>query len=164
MNNWEFEIKFQGKKCSRIDLISESVTFLASKTAKHEISACHFKIPIVENEAGFKKLSPEMLGYLNRLGKQNLCKQSYNVCKEMKSLLSFVSVKTVKAQTFNYRPWNKSDSNSVNPLSALSQDGRKVLEKLRHFITRQQVNEFIIQKEVSDSVNSELKDLLSTKK
>jgi hypothetical protein len=49
-------------------------------------------------------------------------------------------------------------------LSALSQDGRKVLEKLRHFITRQQVNEFIIQKEVSDSVNSELKDLLSAKK
>lgn len=164
MNNWEFEIKFQGKKCSRIDLISESVTFLASKTAKHEISACHFKIPIVENEAGFKRLSPEMLGYLNRLGKQNLCKQSFNVCKEMKSLLSFVSVKTVKVQTFNYRPWNKSDSNGVNPLSALSQDGKKVLEKLRHFITRQQVNDFIIQKEVSDSVNSELKDLLSAKK
>ena len=164
MNNWEFEIKFQGKRCSRIDLISESVTFLASKAVKHEISACHFKIPIVENEAGFKKLSPEMLGYLNRLGKQNLCKQSYNVCKELKSLLSFAAAKPVKVQTFNYRPWSKSDLYGVNPLSTLSQDGRKVLEKLRHFITRQQVNEFIIQKEVSDSVNSELKDMISNKK
>lgn len=82
----------------------------------------------------------------------------------MKSLLSFAATKTVKVQTFNYRPWNKSDLSGLNPLSTLSQDGRKVLEKLRHFITRQQVNEFIIQKEVSDSVNSELKDMISNKK
>ncbi len=81
LNNWEFEIKFNGKKCAKIDLICESITFLATKTAKREITGCHFKAPIISNSADVKNLSPSILGYLNRLGKKNLSVQSYNVAK-----------------------------------------------------------------------------------
>ena len=67
LNNWEFEIRFVGKKCQRIDLICESVTFLASKTSRKEITACHFKVPIAQTEVAIARFSPEVQGYLNRI-------------------------------------------------------------------------------------------------
>lgn len=156
LNNWEFEIKFAGKKCVRIDLICEAITFLASKTTRRDITACHFKVPIVQSEADVKKLSPPVLGYLNRIGKRSLCEQSYNVNKEMKSLLSFAVVKPTKVQSFSYRPWSRGHQ-GLDPLATLTTEGRKVLEKLRHFITHQQIRNFITEEEVSQEAASELK-------
>jgi hypothetical protein len=120
LNNWEFEIKFSGKKCVKIDLICESVTFLATKTIKKEITACHFKIPIIQNFTDAKDLSPEVHGYLNRLSKKNLCEQSFNVADNIKSLLSFAALKPLKVHSFNFRPYNKVTQESVAPLTALS--------------------------------------------
>ena len=157
LNNWEFEIRFVGKRCQRIDLISESVTFLASKTAKKEITACHFKVPIAQTEVALARLSPEVQGYLNRIGKRNLCEQSYNVNKEMKSLLSFATHKPTKVQSFSYRPWSRG-STAIDPLAALTPEGKKVLEKLRHFITREQIRDFILNQEVSEDATAELKN------
>ena len=77
-----------------------------------------------------------MNGYLNRIGKRHLCSQSYNVAKEMKSLLSFIKFNYHASPQFNYKPWSKGDSLKIDPLSTLNPDGKKVLEKLRHFITR----------------------------
>ena len=143
LSNWELEIKFNGKKCSKIDLISESVTFLASKNAKREINSCHFKIPIIQNEADLKKLSPEVHGFLNRLGKRNICQQSENIAVSPQSLLSFASLKAVKPQTFNFKPWTKSAQSSIDAKSTLTPEGKKVLEKLRAFISRKQIENFI---------------------
>ncbi len=61
----------------------------------------------------------------------------------MKSLLSFIAIKPTKVQSFNFRPWSRKDL-EINPLEALSQEGKKVLEKLRHFISRQQIQEYIV--------------------
>jgi hypothetical protein len=156
LNNWEFEIKFVGKRCVRIDLICEAVTFLASRTVSREITACHFKVPIVQLEADVKRFSPQVLGYLNRIGKRNLCEQSFNVNKEMKSLLSFATHKPTKVQSFSYRPWTK-EQRSQDPMSTLTAEGKKVLEKLRHFITRQHIRDFILESEVSDEASNELR-------
>lgn len=156
LSNWEFEIKFVGKKCARIDLISEAVTFLASRTSKREITACHFKVPIAHTEADVRRFAPEVLGYLNRIGKRNLCEQSFNVNKEMKSLLSFATHKPTKVQSFSYRPWSKGQA-ALDPLTTLTAEGKKVLEKLRHFITRDQIREFILHQEVSEEATAELK-------
>lgn len=84
-----------------------------------------------------------MLGYLNRIGKRNLCEQSYNVNKEMKSLLSFAASKPTKVQSFSYRPYSSKPS-SLDPFAALTPEGKKVLEKLRHFISKQQIRDFIL--------------------
>lgn len=143
LSNWELEIKFNGKKCTKIDLISESVTFLASKTAKREITACHFKIPVITSEADLKKLSPEVHGFLNRLGKRNICQQSENIAASPQSLLSFAAVKAVKPQTFNFKPWSKTTQSSIDPKSTLTPEGKKVLEKLRAFISRKQIENFL---------------------
>jgi len=67
--------------------------FLASKNVKKEISGCHFKISIIENDSELKKYSPELNGYLNRLGKRHICSHSYNIVKEMASLMSFIDIK-----------------------------------------------------------------------
>jgi hypothetical protein len=145
-----------GKKCTRIDLISEAVTFLASRNNNRDITACHFKVPIAQTEADIRKFTPEVLGYLNRIGKRNLCEQSFNVNKEMKSLLSFATHKPTKVQTFNYRPWSKAQQ-ALDPLATLTAEGKKVLEKLRHFITREQIRDFILHQEVSEEATAELK-------
>lgn len=145
LSNWELEIKFNGKKCNKIDLISESVTFLASKSVKREITACHFKIPIIQSEAELKKLSPEIHGFLNRLGKRNICQQSENIAASPQSLLSFAAVKAVKPQTFNFKPWSKSVQSSIDAKATLTPEGRKVLEKLRAFISRKQIESFLVE-------------------
>lgn len=62
-----------------MDLICESVIFFANRTTKKEITGCHFKIPIIQFPEETKDLSYEVLGYLNRLAKKNICGQSYNV-------------------------------------------------------------------------------------
>lgn len=61
----------------------------------------------------------------------------------MKSLLSFATHKPTKVQTFNYRPWSKGQQ-ALDPLATLTTEGKKVLEKLRHFITREQIRDFIL--------------------
>lgn len=120
LNNWEFEIKFSGKRCAKIDLICESVAFLATKSTKKEIAACHFKIPIIQNTNDLKSLSPQIHGYLNRLGKKNLCNQSSYVNNQIKSLLSFAEHKPLKVNTFNYKPYVQGNNQKLDPLSALS--------------------------------------------
>lgn len=110
LHNWEFELQFLGKKCNRISLISDTVVFISgTKSARKEINGCHFKINIVDSEAEVKKLSPELNGYLNRLGKRALCGQSINIAKEMKSLLSFISFEAIPTPIFNYKPWARTD-------------------------------------------------------
>lgn len=119
MNSYEFDIKFKGKKCYQVDLIGESVTFYASKAVKREVDGCHYKISIIKNEIEAGGLSPQIKGYLNRLGKKNLCQQSFNVHNEMNSLLSFALAKSVKVQTFNYKPW-KHAQEKIDPFVALT--------------------------------------------
>lgn len=119
MNSYEFDIKFKGKRCTQVDLIGDSITFYAGKAVKREVDGCHFKISIIKNEAEAANLSPQIRGYLNRLGKKNLCQQSFNVHNEMNSLLSFAAAKTVKVQTFNYKPW-KHSQDKIDPFIALT--------------------------------------------
>jgi hypothetical protein len=76
-----------GKKCKKISLLSETVIFTNGKAHKKEITG-HFKVDIAQGE-DIARLSPSLLGYLNRLGKRNLLELSDNIAKEMKSLLSF---------------------------------------------------------------------------
>lgn len=42
------------------------------------------------------------------------------------------------------------DQEALDPVNTLSAEGRKILEKLRHFITRQQIYDFIVEQEVSE--------------
>jgi hypothetical protein len=125
------------------------VVFLASKNVKKEINGCLFKIVIVEKEDDLAKLSPELNGYLNRLGKRHLCAYSNNIAQEMSSLLSFIPIDPKKAPAFNYKPFVRPGQEKPDPLNTLTPEGKKVLEKLRHFITRQQIYDFIVEQEVS---------------
>jgi spore germination protein GerM len=54
-----------------VSLLSDHVTFFATKQNKKEINGCHFKVTVAENE-DVKKLGIEVNGYLNRIGKKNL--------------------------------------------------------------------------------------------
>jgi hypothetical protein len=159
LHNWEFELQFVGKKCNKISLISDNVVFIANKNIRKEITGCHFKIAIVEDEAEIAKLSPELNGYLNRLGKRSLCEYSNNVAPEMKSLISFATLKLNPVPVFNYKPYARQDYEQIDPLSTLNPDGRKIVEKLRHFITRQQIYDFIVEQEVSEEAALELRKL-----
>ena len=113
-------MKFNGKKCTKIDLISESVVFFANKTTKKDIEGCHFKIPIIQSSEEAKGLSYELIGYLNRLAKKNICQQSYNVAENHRSLLNFASVKPIKPNSFNFRPYHKTEPETINPLAVLT--------------------------------------------
>jgi len=103
------------------------VVFTGGKSNKKEITGCHFKIDIIQSEAEIRKLSPELNGYLNRLGKKNLLEQSENVAKEMKSLISFATLKPNHPVKFAYSPWSRSDADYIDPLSTLNPEGKKVM-------------------------------------
>ena len=148
-----------GKKCRSISLISDTVVFIASKNVKKEINGCFFKVQIVENEAALKSFSPELNGYLNRLGKRHVCSYSYNIAKELKSLISFIAVTPKEVKAFNYKPYVKPEQDHLDPLAFLSQEGKKTLDKLRHFISRQQVYDFIVDQEVSEEAIAELRKI-----
>lgn len=77
----------------------------------------------------------------------------------MKSLLSFITVIPKESKTFNYKPYVKPEQDQVDPLSFLNPEGKKTLEKLRHFISRQQVYDYIIDQEVSQEAITELRKL-----
>lgn len=109
-----------GKKCQKISLISDLVVFIGAKNFKKEISACLFKVTIVENEAALKNFSNELNGYLNRLGKRHVCSYSYNIAKEMKSLISFIPFQAKEIKTFNYKPYVKAEQEHVDPLIFLN--------------------------------------------
>jgi hypothetical protein len=159
LHNWEFELEFTGKSCIKISLISDSVVFMASKNLKKEISGCHFKVLIVENAVDLRKFSNELNGYLNRLGKRHMCSHSHNIATEVKSLMSFVEVKAKPAPTFNYKPFVRAGQDTFDPLSTLNTEGKKTLEKLRHFVSRQQIYDFIVEQEVSEEAVVELRKL-----
>jgi len=50
--------------------------------------------------------------------------------------MSFAAVNDKIIPTFNYKPWASADSEYLDPMSVINNEGKKVLEKLRHFITR----------------------------
>jgi hypothetical protein len=152
-------LEFVGKRCKSIALISDTVVFIASKNVKKEINGCFFKVQIVDNEAAFKNFSPELNGYLNRLGKRHVCSYSYNIAKEMKSLLSFIAVTPKEVKTFNYKPYVRAEQEQLDPLAFLSPEGKKTLDKLRHFVSRQQVYDFIVDQEVSEEAIAELRKI-----
>lgn len=115
---------------------------------------------MVEKEDDLKKFSPELNGYLNRLGKRHQCSYSHNIAKEVESLASFIPISEApKANTFNYKPYVKPGSQGLDPLSTLNNEGKKVLEKLRHFVNRQQIYDFIVEQEVSEEAQVELRKL-----
>ena len=117
-------------------MIAENVVFIGNKNQKREISGCHFKVHIADREEDVKKFSTETNGFLNRLGKRHLCSYSQNVDKEKPSLLSFIHVDDVKKPSFPYKPWTRPGGNAVDPLATINNEGKKVLEKLRHFVSR----------------------------
>lgn len=105
LHNWEFELEFEGKRCKKISLISDAIVFLASKNVKKEITGCPIKVAIVEKEEDLKKFSPELNGYLNRLGKRHLCSYSNNIAQEVPSLVSFIPIEKKPIPAFNYKPF-----------------------------------------------------------
>lgn len=152
-------MEFEGKRCKKIALIANTVIFLANKNNKKEITGCHFKLFIVDKEEDLKKFSNELNGYLNRLGKRHLCSYSNNIAKETPSLLSFVPLEKKEAPKFNYKPFVKPGQEMPDPLTTVTTEGKKVMEKLRHFVSRQQIYDFILQQEVSKEAADELKKL-----
>ena len=152
-----------GSNCSRICLISDKVTFLSSKSHKKDLVGCHFKISIAEG-GEIAKLGDDLQGYVNRIAKSKLCDASVNKAKEMKSLLSFANAKKKKVQEFNYKPYVKSLTRVSDPLSTLSADGKKVLEKLRHFVRRDQVASYLNERELSADTTEVLQKIASKSK
>ena len=96
---------------------------------------------------------------MNRLGKRHLCSYSNNIAKETASLLSFIPIEKKDAPTFNYKPFVKPGQDLPDPLSTVTPEGRKVMDKLRHFVSRQQIYDFILLQEVSKEAADELKKL-----
>ena len=68
IGNWEFDLEFVGKKCSQVTFIGTHVVFVG-KNKKKDLSSILFKINIDQ----VSKLNKETQGYLNRIGKKNLC-------------------------------------------------------------------------------------------
>jgi hypothetical protein len=139
------------------------VVFTGGKNKK-EITGCHFKIDIIQGEAEIRKLSPELNGYLSRLGKRNLIEQSANVAKEMKSLISFAAWKPTETSKFEYNPWTRGSSEYIDPLSTITPEGKKVLEKVRNFVTRNQIYQFVVEQEVSREAAAGLRKLINPEK
>lgn len=140
-------------------MISNAIVFLASKNLKKEITGCPIKITIVEKEEDLKKFSPEFNGYLNRLGKRHMLSYSQNIAKDVPSLVSFIPIDKKPIPAFNYKPYVRPGLEKPDPVTTLTPEGKKVLEKLRHFITRQQIYDFIVEQEVSEEAANELRKL-----
>ena len=121
---------------------------------------CHFKVAIAEGDGISNKLGQEVLGYLNRIGKRKVCENSVYVAKEMKSLLSFATVREKKVQGFNYKPFVKATPRVSDPVSTLNPEGKRVLEKLRHFVKRDHLTSFMMEHEVSEESAQVLKKLV----
>lgn len=71
LHEWEFSLKFEGKKCKGIELNCQHVALIASKTNKKEIKDCNFSFTVANEEAVAKLKGPNA-GYINRIGKRNL--------------------------------------------------------------------------------------------
>ena len=84
-----------------------------------------------------------MLGYLNRIGKKKVCEASFNTAKEMKSLISFASAQPKKTLSYDYSPYAMKRPKIMDPISVLAPEGKRVIEKLRNFIKRDQISEFV---------------------
>ena len=84
-----------------------------------------------------------MLGYLNRIGKKKVCEGSFNTAKEMKSLVPFATVQPKKTKSYDYSPYAMKQPRITDPISVLAPEGKRVLEKLRNFITREHVSQFL---------------------
>lgn len=132
---------------------------MGSKNIKKEISVCHFKIRILEKDEDTNRFTPELNGYLNRLGKRHLCSYSHNIAKDLPSLATFIPLDTTPKHHFAYKPYVKPGSNTLDPLSTINNEGRKILEKLRHFVTRQEIYNFIVEQEVSGEALTELRKM-----
>lgn len=133
--------------------------FLASKHIKKEITGCLFKVTVAEKEEDFRKMSPQLQGYLNRLGKRHLLSYSENIPNKSITLPTFIPVTAKKNPTFNFKPYVAPGLETPDPLTTLSAEGKKVMEKLRHFITRQQIYDFIVEEEVSKEAVAKLKQI-----
>ena len=79
----------------------------------------------------------------------NIKDQSLNVSKDVKSLLSFVKTKSQTVEPFDFKPWRK-EEDEIDPHAAINAEGKKIIEKLRHFISRQNIYEFMVNQEVSE--------------
>jgi hypothetical protein len=51
---------------------------------------------------------------------------------------------------FDYKPYVVPGQDQIDPLATINGDGRKIIDKMRHFITRQQLYDFIIEEEVTE--------------
>ena len=83
-----------------------------------------------------------MLGYLNRIGKKKVCEASFNTAKEMKSLISFASAQPKKTKSYDYSPY-ATKRPFMDPISTLVPEGKRVIEKLTHFIKRNHLIDFL---------------------
>ena len=73
-------------------------------------------------------------------------------------MASFIPAPEVsKTNTFDYKPYVKPGSQGLDPLTTLNAEGVKVVEKLRHFVNRQQIYDFIVEHEVSEEATTELR-------
>lgn len=144
--------------------MSDKVTFLSSKNNKRELVGCHFKILVAEGEEINAKLGDHLLGYLNRIGKKKVSEGSFNKAREMKSLISFATAQQKKTPQFNYKGYSKPAPRISDPLSTLNADGKKVLEKLRHFIKREHIANFVTEHEVSSEATEALKKIVARAK
>ena len=71
LQNWRFDLVWEGKKCVAVHLSCQNVTLFSNKTEKKEIRDCNFQAIIAEGKE-VTKLPKSLNGYLNRLGKRNL--------------------------------------------------------------------------------------------
>lgn len=62
--------------------------------------------------------------------------------------------------TFNYKPFVTPGQERPDPTSTLNPEGKKVMEKLRHFITRQNIYDFVLEQEVSAEAVTELRKIV----
>lgn len=100
---------------------------MATKNIKKEITGCLFKVIVADSEEDFRKLSPELKGYLNRLGKRHLLSYSQNIPTSTPSLVSFIPVVPKKTPTFNFKPYVTPGQEKPDPLTTLTAEGKKVL-------------------------------------
>jgi hypothetical protein len=78
---------------------------------------------LAEKPEDFALLDNEVNGYLNRIGKRELCSVSHNIHKKMRTLLGFAVRKAKPVPLpFEYHPWKKVER-EIAPLDSLSPAG-----------------------------------------
>jgi hypothetical protein len=66
----------------------------------------------------------------------------------LSSLLSFIPIERKLNLSFDYQPW-KNREDPIDPLTVLTAAGKKSLEKIKNFINKQQIYDFMSNCEVS---------------